>query len=66
MKLTEQDGLRILTPDTGQWLYKDDNGNRIFSDCVYLGKYDSSANWGECANEQKEQWEAEYNENIEE
>ena len=61
MKLTEQNGLRILTPDNGQWLYKDDNGTRIFSDLVYLAKNDSPDNWRECTTAEKEAYEAEHN-----
>ena len=67
MKLTEQNGLRILTPDEGQWLYKDDQTiGRIFSYDVYLGINDSPANWGECTNEEKEQWEQEHSEQQDE
>ncbi len=57
MKLTEKDGLRLLEPDEGLWLYKDDNGTRIFSDLVYLANNDSPENWRECTTEEKEAYE---------
>ncbi len=61
MTLTEQDGLRILTPDEGRWLYIDENDNRIFSTLVYLAKSDKPENWHECTEAEKQAYEQEHN-----
>ena len=72
MKLEEKDGLRILTPDPGMWLYKDvetaakdgespyEEGHteRIFSLMVYLAFTDAPENWQECTDAEKEAYEA--------
>ena len=46
MKLTEQNGLRILTPDEGNVLYRKGDENN-FSKCFYLGVKDSPENFVE-------------------
>ena len=51
--------MRKQTPEIeGDWLYKDENDIRMFSQEVYLP--DGAALWSECTNEEKEQWEAEH------
>lgn len=55
--------LRKLVPDVdGNWLYKQDGEQRIFSQCVYLGKEASADEWTECTVEDKEKWEREHSE----
>lgn len=51
--------LRKLVPDVaGNWLYKDEGENRIFSQSVYLGKDADPAEWQECTHAEKKEWEA--------
>lgn len=41
-----------------EWLYKDEGENRMFRD--YIMRPESVPAWGECTNEEKEQWEREH------
>lgn len=51
--------MRKQTPEIkGNWLYKDENGQRLFREVVYLP--DNAPLWGECTNDEKEQWEREH------
>ena len=49
--------LRKQTPKVeGNWLFQEqEDKKRIFRDLVYLGI--TAAEWAECTNEEKEQWE---------
>ena len=49
---------RILTPDTGYWLYNAEA--KVISDKVYLGKQANSADWVEITQERKEELEKEW------
>jgi len=53
--------LRIQRPELPEnWLYEDWGNNiRIFTKEVSLGC--RATRWGECTNEEKEQWEMEHN-----
>lgn len=42
----------------GNWLYRDSGNDRYFTTIVALGVDD--AEWPECTNEEKEQWEREH------
>lgn len=54
MKLTEQNGLRILTPDEGNMLYRKGDDNN-FSKCFYLGIKDSPENFVEITEAEAEE-----------
>ena len=43
----------------GNWLWKDEDNDRLFKKEVYLGI--NAAPWSECTNAEKEAWEAEHN-----
>lgn len=55
--VTEQNvTLRVLTPDVeGNWLYKEEAGERIYSQRVYLGVEADPAEWHECTEEEKDE-----------
>lgn len=55
---------RILTPDTGYWLYNADA--RVISEKVYLGKEASTLGWIEITQEEKETLEAQWKAEIDE
>ena len=49
--------LRELRPDEGKWLYRDEDGQRLFSQHVYLGVNADPADWRECGEAEKTEWE---------
>lgn len=49
---------RILIPDEGKWLYNE--GEKVISDRVYLGKEADETAWVEITAEEKEQLEEEW------
>lgn len=59
MRIEIINGQRVEYADEGFWLH---NGapdwERIFTDCVYLGK--DAKPWAECTTAEKEAWEAEH------
>lgn len=63
MDISTVNGIRIITPSEGMWLYKE--SDRIISDKVYLGVNDTEAGWTEITEERKNElealWEAENN-----
>lgn len=60
MKLTEENGLRILRPSIGCLLHRKGDDNS-FSEIVYLGKNDSQENYTELSEAEVEKLKEEYN-----
>lgn len=63
MDISIVNGIRVITPDEGLWLYKE--VDRIISDKVFLGVGDMEAGWTEITEERKNEletlWETESN-----
>lgn len=61
MKIDVINGIRVITPDVGMFLYKE--ADRIISDKVFLGVNDTETGWTEISEERKTElqalWEAE-------
>lgn len=53
-------GLDLYT-DEGKWLYQGDGANRNFWSSITLAKEENTKYFKECTDEEKEQWELEYN-----
>lgn len=67
MKIEIINGIRVITPDAGMFLYK--TADRIISDKVFLGVNDTESGWAEITEERKAEletlWESENNpENV--
>lgn len=56
MKIETIDNQRILTPDSGMWLYNEQV--QVISDKVYLGIEADESDWVEITSEEKERLEA--------
>jgi hypothetical protein len=50
-----------LYADEGKWLYQGDRAARKFWRSITLAKEENAKYFHECTNEEKEQWELEYN-----
>lgn len=63
MKIELINGIRVITPDVGMFLYKETD--RIISDKVFLGKNATETGWVEITEERKAEletlWELENN-----
>lgn len=61
MKIETINGIRVITPEVGMFLYKETD--RIISDKVFLGVNDTETGWVEITEERKAEletlWEAE-------
>lgn len=61
MDISTVNGIRVIIPAEGMWLYKE--SDRIISDKVYLGVNDTEDGWVEITEERKNElealWEAE-------
>lgn len=51
MDISIKNGIRIITPADGLWLYKE--SDKIISDKVYLGVNDTETGWTEITEERK-------------
>lgn len=56
MNIKNINGIRVITPDAGMFLYKE--SDRIISDSVWLGVNDTEAGWTEITEERKAELEA--------
>lgn len=50
-----------LYADEGKWLYQGDGAERNFWSSITLAKEENAKYFKECTDEEKEQWELEYN-----
>lgn len=55
MNISIINGIRVITPTEGMWLYKE--VDRIVSDKVYLGVNDTELGWTEITEEKKQELE---------